>query len=463
MFRIWSADDAKREVVVMIGKPKKILKLKTIITVIDAVFSLTIVFLFALFSVIAMLVTKIKLHSSRLNSKRRLLCLVPTTLDALKAKGVAEMILERDENGYFDHVYTIHLKTQKNQTIELNEIHTVIEYGGGFENIRRYSFRILAFVLNEIAAIYSIQKLIKTERVSIIRAFDPYFNGLHGLILEKLTSVPCCVSLHADYDKMYEIDKKLSPLIFGSRKLAKMLERFVLSHAKMVMPISEYIREYAIRNGAKPETIKIIPHGVETKKFLCDPEPDLKREFGIEGKKTIVFVGRLSKEKYVEDIVKSASKVVKQVPDAVFLLVGDGTERKNLSKLIKDLNLKDSVKLPGFQSQDRVADFMLNADINLCPLSGFSLIEAAMSGKPAIAYDVEWHYELIKNGETGFLIKVGNIDAVADAIIELLNNPELGKRLGENARKLAMERHSLEASSKIKIKHYEELLQMSKR
>ena len=463
MFWIRSTDDAEREMVIMIGESKNFLKLKTIIVLIDATFSLTIVFLFALFLVITALATKIKLHSSRLNSKRRLLCLVPTTLDALKAKGVAKMILERDENGYFEHVYTNHLCTQKNQTIELNEIHTVIEYGGGFENIRRYGFRILSFLLNEIAAIYSILRLIKNERVSIIRAFDPYFTGPHGLTLEKLTNVPCCVSIHADYDKRYEIDKKLSPLIFGSRKLAKIVERFVLSHAKMVMPIRESIGKGAIKNGAKPETIRIIPHGIDMNKFLCDPDPDLKREFGVEGKKLVIFVGRLSKENYVEDIVKSALKVVEQVPDAVFLLIGDGIERENLSALIADLNLKENVKLLGFQSRDKVADFRLNADVNLCLMGGFSLIEAAMSGKPAIAYDVEWHYELIKNGETGFLIKEGDIDAVANAVVELLNNPDLGKRLGENARKLAIERHSIEASSKIKIKHYEELLQMSKR
>jgi glycosyltransferase involved in cell wall biosynthesis len=399
-----------------------------------------------------------------LNSKRRLLCLVPTTLDALEAKGVAKAILERDENGYFDHVYTIHLQTPKNQTVELNDVHTVIEYGGGFENIRRYSFRILAFLLNEIAAINSIQKLIKTEHISIIRAQDPYFSGLHGLLLEKLTGVPCCISIHADYDKRYEIDKKYgATLIFGSRKLAKMLERFVLSHAKIVMPIRESLGKGAIKNGAKPETIRVIPHGIDTTKFLRNPDPDLKKEFGVEGKKLVIFAGRLSKENYVEDIVKSAAKVVKRFPDAVFLLLGDGHERESLSKLIEDLNLKDNVKLPGFQSQDKVVDFRVNADVNLCLMGGFSLIEAAVSGKPAIAYDVEWHYELIKNRETGFLIKEGDIDAVADAVVELLNHPELGKRLGENARKLAMERHSIEASSKIKIKHYEELLQISKR
>lgn len=83
-----------------------------------------------------------------------------------------------------------------------------------------------------------------------------------------------------------------------------------------------------------------------------------------------------------------------------------------------------------------------------------------MSGKPIVAYDIEWHSELIKNNETGLLVAKGDIEGAANAILKILDNAELARKMGENARRLAIEKYSLENTSKIKIKCYEELLRM---
>lgn len=394
--------------------------------------------------------------------KRKLLCLVPATLEALEKKGVAWMILERDEGGYFDHVYTVHflLHSPHSQTVVLNEQHTVIEFGLRLYFLRRTGFFYTCLALNAFLFLCQIGKLIERERISIIRAQDPHLNGILGLILERFTGCPCAISIHADYDKRYEIAGKYqgAPVILGSRALGRLVERIVLSKARMVMPIRETLGEWAVARGANPERIRIIPHGVHVQEFLRPADPQLKKEFGLEGKRLVVFVGRLHQMNYVEDILKTTTQVMEHFPEVVFLFVGEGPERENLCSLAKELKAEGNVKFTGYQPWNKVVDFRLNADVNLCLMAGFSLIEAALSAKPVIAYDVEWHCELVKNGETGFLIKEHDVDAVANAIITLLDDPQLAQGLGSNARRLAMERHSMEATSRIKVQWYDELL-----
>ena len=142
-------------------------------------------------------------------------------------------------------------------------------------------------------------------------------------------------------------------------------------------------------------------------------------------------------------------------------MVGGGKEEENLKKKIQEEGLENVVKFFGFQPHDKVIEFRKNADVNLCLMGGFSLIEACASGRPVIAYDVEWHYELIKNEKTGFLIEEGNTDKVTEKIITLLNDEQLAQRLGANAKKLTIEKYSIEETSKIKISVYDEILKMS--
>ncbi|MBI3988286.1 MAG: glycosyltransferase [candidate division NC10 bacterium] len=394
---------------------------------------------------------------------RTILFLVPATLEALEQKGVAPMILERDESGYFDHVFTVHFPAPGERTIRLNPRHTVIEVSQGrspfFKNANPSPFIRLLLLASTLRFLLKMQKLIRLEKIALIRATEPYQRGLYAFLLSKLTGVPWCVSLHADYEKCFELDpERGAPRVFGSRLLAKRLEQFVLAHAPMVLAIRESLEAYAVRNGADPKRIRIIPHGIQMDQFLKPSDPRFKERFTLEGRRVITFVGRLSKENYVFDVLAIAKAVAFLRRDVVFLIVGDGDERGALEAMVDQHGLQGHVRFFGFLPREQVADFRVNADVNLCLMGGFSLIEAAAAGRPLIAYDVEWHRELVKDGETGFLIPEHDVQGAAAAILRLLENPDLADRLGKRARELALERHSLEVVSRIRIRCYEELL-----
>lgn len=394
---------------------------------------------------------------------RKILFLVPATLEALERKGVAEMILERDESGYFDRVFTVHFPAPADRTIRLNDRHTVIEVSPG--NPARvntdHPSPLVRFLLlvSTIRLLWKMRQLIRRERVSVIRATEPYRRGLYAFLLSKVTGVPWCVSLHADYEKRFALDpERGAPRVLGSRALARRLERYVLSHAPMVLPIRESLGAYAVRNGASPQRIRTIPHGIHMEPFLRAPDPQFKERIRLEGRKVITFVGRLSKENYVFDVVEIAKAVTSVRGDVAFLIVGDGDERGTLEAMVSRHGLQDQVRFFGFLPREEVAVFRVNADVNLCLMGGFSLIEAAAAGRPLIAYDVEWHRELVKDGETGLLIPEHDVRGAATAIVRLLEDPDLADRLGKGARELALERHAFEEASRLRIRCYEELL-----
>lgn len=392
---------------------------------------------------------------------RKILFLVSTEFDQLKGKigqeRAALALKERDEGGYFDHVYHVAFPTRSRQVIRLGPRHTLVECAKDrFNFLRR--FKLLHNILNAIVFILQVRKLVITEQVDIIRAIDPGEQAIYAFTVAKLTHRPWCVSIHADRDLYHRLAGTF--IIFGSRRLSKAIEGFAIKKAPLVLAISQYIARWAVKKGAKQEKVRVVYHGIEIKSFT---EP-LQGVEGIDltGKRIVSFVGRLSKEKYVYDVVSIAEEILQSCKDVVLIVIGSGPEEALLEKKIRETGLANSVKLLGARSNKVANGIRRISDVNLCLLSGFSLIEAAMSGRPIVAYDVEWHNELIKNDYSGILVGEHDTKKAAMAINLLLKDNKLGRRLAENAKTLAFQRHSIARASQDKINCYQELLQSTK-
>lgn len=390
---------------------------------------------------------------------RRALFLVPATFEALSAKGVADMILERDENGFFEHVYTAHFPAPRSQVLTPSSRHTVLEVGPEpLDRLKGPGVLRKGFYLLKI--LWVLYRLVRKERVTLIRATEPCLRGFLALLLGRVSRIPWCVSLHADYDVRFRLAGPLeAPVLFGSRAFARKVERFVLTRAPLIMPIRESLKEYVLRLGISMDRVRIIPHGIDLTPFSQLADPNFTARHGFGGKALVVFAGRLSRDNYAHDIPQIARLVLEWRDDVVFALLGDGRERPVLEQTIRELGLDGKVLLLGFQPRRTVVDFRVNAGVNLCLMGGYSLIEAAASGRPVVAYDVEWHSELIRNGESGLLVREGDVDAAAEAILTLLESSEMASRLGGTARRMALHSYSLEASRANKIACYRELLQ----
>ena len=166
--------------------------------------------------------------------------------------------------------------------------------------------------------------------------------------------------------------------------------------------------------------------------------------------KRLVSVGRLSPEKGYLDLLKVYSLLMKQYPDWVLDIVGDGSERKSLETYITSHHLTDKVTLHGFQDSDYIDKLMHHSSIyvmtSFTESFGIVLLEAMSHGLPCIAFDsAEGAREIITSGRDGYLIRRRNYDMMVQKIVDLINDPKKRKELGENGRHKISEVYSKES------------------
>jgi glycosyltransferase involved in cell wall biosynthesis len=123
-----------------------------------------------------------------------------------------------------------------------------------------------------------------------------------------------------------------------------------------------------------------------------------------------------------------------------------------------DAQLNQCIRMVGYINSESVCALRQQCDISLCLMGGFSLIEACAGGRPVIAYNVEWHNELINTRETGYLIEENDTFGVIKAIDFLLENPNEANLMGQRARQLVFNSHDIQVTTKIKQRHYAEIL-----
>lgn len=381
-------------------------------------------------------------------------------------KGVESLLADFDEGGFFKRVLIAFplarttSSAQVSQRVAVRDIGTDwMPFGDRSRWVRR-----LGAPLHLLRTLGLLASAVRRERLDLVRATDPCFSGVIGWAVARLTQRPLCVSIHADFDKRHDLGGPTAGVtILGSRRLARTVERFVLRHAEMVLPIRDSLCGYALGLGARAERIRVIPHGADLREFV-EPVP-LSADLGLPSDKKIVsFVGRLVRENYIDDLLQLARALGAVRDDFTLVVVGGGTELDRVAAEVGDDEmLHRIVRLLGFQPRSAVAAIRQASAVSLCLMGGFSLIEACAAGSPVVSYDVEWHHELVKNGETGFLVLEHDVKGLVAAVQRLLDDPALGARLGKAARSSAILRHDLEATSAVKRQCYGELLAGSSR
>lgn len=355
---------------------------------------------------------------SGIMNKKKVMCIVPANLQSLKDKGVDGPILQRDLGGYWDKVYTVHPFCDKEAVYELSDKHVVLE------------FRLQSLPLT----ILKLAKLIKREKITAIKAHDPHFTGPMAWMLSRLCGIPYVVGVYSSYDLMLEVYKHPQ---LGLGVVDRWVAHFTLSNAAMVLGGSADITKWALRSGARPDKIETARSGV-AKEHFEEPEGRAKQDMG--GRRVLLYVGRLDPVKFPQDAVKCVLAVRETIKDAILVVAGEGPMREELEALAGP-----SAVFLGFVRPPQVLiNLMASADVILTPLSGSSLVEAALAAKPIVAYDVDWHGELIKNGETGVLVPFRDYKAMAAEVVKLLQDGQRARLLGENAKHAALAMHRLD-------------------
>lgn len=155
--------------------------------------------------------------------------------------------------------------------------------------------------------------------------------------------------------------------------------------------------------------------------------------------KNLVAIGRLSKEKGFDDLLRLFKKISTKHPDWKLNIVGDGMERNNLLDLARELKLGDKVVFHGYQNKDYINNVLLESSIYVMTSHtesfGLVLIEAMSYGVPCVSYtSAQGANEIISDCETGYLIKNRSEDEMIEKIELLIEDEKLRNKLGKNAR-----------------------------
>ena len=252
-----------------------------------------------------------------------------------------------------------------------------------------------------------------------------------ALIARRLTGVPYVVFTHA-----YEIRRRRSRRFFG----------LLLRRARLVLSNSEFTRSIALGLGVPADRIRILHPGVDAMRFTPTPNGA-----GPAHGPTMLSVSRLADLYKGHDTVIRALPLVRaKVPEARYVIVGDGPLRGYLGQVAASIGVTGAVQFLGDASDTALPDLYRSADL-LLTLSresaseggaeGFGIVclEAAACGVPVVAGRSGGLPDAVEDGITGVLVDPTNIGAVADAIVSLLTDSRRARTMGEAGRKRVLE------------------------
>jgi glycosyltransferase involved in cell wall biosynthesis len=177
----------------------------------------------------------------------------------------------------------------------------------------------------------------------------------------------------------------------------------------------------------------------------------------------VLYVGALSAHKGLDVLLQALKLVVQTRPKTMLTIVGDGN-RDSYQQLCERLQIARNVQFVGFQPAAQIANYHLENQLFVLPSanenSPNTLAEAMVSGMPTIATAVGGIPSMVEHGHTGWLIPSRNPPELANAIVQLLQAPELRARLGRAARECARERHLPERVAEQTVRAYQEILEL---
>lgn len=268
--------------------------------------------------------------------------------------------------------------------------------------------------------------------------FDTPHGPFAGLRYVKRKKVPLVITYHGDWVENYGGVIRRVGVAFHN----KFLVDKVLSYARVIISPSEYFINESRFLGKYRDKIVVIPNGINLEEFnIPYTKEECRKKLGlpIEGE-MIFFIGDLLPYKGPDILVKAMRRIVEDVPDTELIFAGKGMMRNELEKLSKKLGIEKNIKFEGFVEESLKPFYYRAADIFCLPSTastesfGIVNLEAMACGIPIVASKIGGVPDVVKDGENGLLVHPGDSEALADAIIYLLENEEVREKMGRNGR-----------------------------
>jgi len=279
-------------------------------------------------------------------------------------------------------------------------------------------------------ALIPLSRFVKENNIDVIHS-QTRITQVMGHLLKKLTGRLFVTTCHGFFKP------RLSRRIFSC-------------WGDRVIAISPAVKDHLEKDFCV-EASKIIsvPHGIEVEQFPdldVDTKTQRRKDFGLkEDDLAIGIIARLSDVKGHDILIEAMAMVVRAMPNARLLIVGEGRMESELKVLVDELELEEYVSFHPIVN--KTAEILPIFDVFVMPSRqeglGLSVMEAQACGVPVVASRIGGLPSLIEDEKTGLLIVPGDIENLSQAIIRVLSDKEFAKGLGDGARQFIIKKHSL--------------------
>jgi len=284
--------------------------------------------------------------------------------------------------------------------------------------------------INDLRALVSLRAAVRSFRPHVVHTHSSKA-GILGRLAARLEGVPAVHTVHG----------------FGFTPLQSAPKRFVFRSAERMMArftdhfvtVSETDQQRGIEIGLfSPDKVHVIRAAIDLDRFRRAADGNAVRErLGLPANVPLVVqVGNFKPQKAPLDFVQVAARVHEEQPDVWFAMVGDGPLRRAAEELAGELGIADRLVFAGWW--DDVPGLLATTTVSVLTSrhEGLpcSVVESLASGVPVVATAVDGTVEVVRSGDNGLLAAAGDIDGLAQAIIELLADPELRRRMATAAR-----------------------------
>ena len=272
----------------------------------------------------------------------------------------------------------------------------------------------------DFAAGFRLARVLRELQPDLIHAHDPHAVSMASMALSTMSD-------------------PRRPALVIARRVDFHLKRNAFSRWKYqqvdaAICVSNAIRDMVVEDGIAESAAFVVHEGVQVERIEALPSADVCKELWLPpGSPTVGNIAALVPHKGQRYLVDAAQAVVRAMPDAHILIFGEGELRPALSRQIKHLGLEHHVQLAGFRPD--ILSLLKGLDVfvmsSLTEGLGTSILDAMAASKPLVGTTAGGIPEAVEDGVTGILVPPHNAAALADAILRLLQDGALRRRMGE--------------------------------
>lgn len=289
-----------------------------------------------------------------------------------------------------------------------------------------------------------LEEVVREIRPDIIHAHSPVLNALPAIKIARKLGIPVVYEIRAFWEDA-AVDHGTTHQGSLRYRVTRKLETRAIQQVDHVFTICEGLRADIVGRGIPADKVTVIPNAVDIAAFklASPPDAELQQKWQLTGKTVIGFIGSFYAYEGLDLLLAALPAIIEQKPDIRLLLVGGGPQEANLRQQVELLGLKDHVIFTGRVPHNEVSRYYDLINVLAYPRHPMRLtelvtplkpLEAMAQGQLFVASDVGGHKELVEHNKTGILFKAGDRQALAQAILGLLNNREYWPELKANGR-----------------------------